>query len=383
MIKYIDIRLEKIKEDFYINLGFCSRNHSGIKVAPEKFLEDIDFYETKVIEQIANAVYSDVYDYSLPSDLKGNKIIDIRPQTGRKSTDNAISTYGVEFDRHKRNQNFTIKDNKLVRTLRFNSGLSNQNVIHTADSITDNGTWTVGDDGANLTLDTQNYISGSGSLNFDTTGTGTTVSIQNTTLTAVDLQDLEDKGAFFVWVYMPAVTTNATLIWGDDLTTAYWSDTITTPQNGSFQVGWNLLRFDWNGATKTGTPDSSAISALKLSMTYDGSADTDYRVDNFVASLGEIYEIEYYSKYLFRTSGGTWQEETSDTSDIINLESEGYNVFLYKCLELVAPQIQAEDSGFDYQLYEKKYLEAKRRYLAKYKSEIIKPKTYYYRLESY
>lgn len=346
-------------------------------------LEDVDFYETKITEQIANAVYSDVYDYSLPTDLKGNKIIDIRPQANRENTDNVLATYGVEFDRYKRNQNFTIKDNKLGRTLRFNSGLSNQNVLHTADSITDNGTWTVGDDGTNLTLDTQNYISGSGSLNFDTTGAGTTVSIQNTTFTAVDLEDLEDKGAIFVWVYMPVAITNATLIWGDDLTTAYWSDTITTPQNGSFQVGWNLLRFDWNGATKTGSPDSSAVSALKLSMTYDGNADTDYRVDNFVASEGEIYEIEYYSKYLFRTSGGTWQEETSATSDIINLESEGYNVFLYKCLELVAPQIQAEDAGFDYQLYEKKYLEAKRRYQAKYKSEIIKPRTYYYRLESY
>ncbi|GAG12563.1 unnamed protein product, partial [marine sediment metagenome] len=148
---------------------------------------------------------------------------------------------------------------------------------------------------------------------------------------------------------------------------------------GSFQVGWNLLRFDWNGATETGSPDSTAIDSIKLEMTYDGNADTDYRVDNIVASTGSIYEIEYYSKYLFKNASGTFLEEVSDTTDTIVLESEGYNCFLYKVLELVAPQIQAEDGVFDYQLYEKKYLEHKKRYQAKYKSEIRTPRTYYYR----
>jgi len=347
--------------------------------AAREVLNDIDFFETKQKALIANAIYSDVYQYALPTDLKGNKIYDLAPQANRSSGDFPQQTYEVEFARLKKNQAFTINDNNGVRTLEFSANIDNQVVVHEADSLTSNGTWTVGDDGTNLTLDTLNYVSGNASLNIDVSGVGTTVSIQNTTFTVVDLSALEDQGSIFVWVYTPVAITAATLDWGDDLTSAYWSDSITSPQNGSFQVGWNLLRFDWNGATKTGSPVSSSVNALKLSMTYDGNADTDYRVDNFVASLGEIYEIKYYSKYLFQTSAGVWIEEVTDSTNVINLSLEGYNCLLYKLLELTAPQVQAEDASFDLQLYTQKYLIAKRKYQAKYKSEVRQPKQMYYR----
>src|SRR3990167_134898 len=342
-------------------------------------LNEIDFFETKRTALIANAIYSDVYDYALPADLKGNKIYDLAPQVNRAISDFPQQTYEVEFGRHKELQKFTINDNGGVRTLRYNAGVNDQIVIHTVDSITANGTWTVGDDGLNLTLDTLNYVSGNASLNFDVSGVGTTVSIQNTTMTAVDLSTLEDQGSIFIWVYTPVAITAATLNWGDDLTGNYWADTITSPQNGSFQIGWNLLRFDWNGATETGSPDSSEVVALKLSMTYDGNVDTDYRMDNIVASLGETYEIKYYSKYLFQNTAGTWIEEVAADTDSINLSLEGYDCYLYKCLELVAPQVQAEDAAFDLNIYTNKYSQARDVYRAKYKSEMRLPSQKYYR----
>jgi hypothetical protein len=360
------------------NLNQVQDVNGLIDEAAREVLNDVDFYETKRIAQIGNAVYSDVYDYTLPTDLKGNKIIDIRPQVNRGDGDVSTSRYGVSFDRFKSKFHFTIRDNQGVRSLRYNKGDGTNTTIHQVNSITANGTWSVGDDGTNLTLDTVNYISGNGALNFDVDGSTTTVSLQNTDMTAVDLSDYEDQGAIFVWVFMPVVITDATLRWGTDVTANYWEDTVTAPQINSFQVGWNLLRFDWNGATETGSPSSSAVDSVKISLTYDGNADTDYRLDNIVCSLGEIHEIEYYSKYLFKNTSGTLIEEVSADTDEVVLDLEGYNCLLYKCLELAAPQIQAEDSGFDYQLYEKKYTQSKQRYKQKYRSEIRKPKSYYY-----
>jgi hypothetical protein len=345
-----------------------------------EILNDIDFYETKRTQQITNAIYADVYDYTLPTDLKGNKIIDIRPQVNRGLEDYPVQTYGMNFDRRKETQNFTIKDNSGVRSLRFNSGASGATEVHNCDSITNNGTWVVGDDATNLTEDTLNYVSGTGSLNFDVTGVGTTASLHNITLDELDLSDNENNSAFFMYVYMPSIVTNATFTWGDDLTSNYWSDTITAPQYNSFVVGWNLLRFDWDGATKTGTPDSSKVKAIKLSITYDGVFDTDYRLDRIIVPRGTIYEVEYYSKYLFKTSAGVWKEECSGLTDEIALDLEGYNILLYKVLELIAPQVFAEDASFDYSLYDKKYLTSKFRYQQKYRSEVRQPRTYYYKI---
>jgi hypothetical protein len=360
------------------NLNFVEGKYSLYEEASRECLKDIDFFETKRIQQITNAVYSDVYDYALPADLKGNAIIDIRPQVNRKQNELPIRNTGMEFDLRKGTQKFTIKDNSGVRLLRFNSGLNTSVLLNACDSLTNNGTWVVGDDATNLTLDTLNYISGNGSLNFDVSGVGTTASIYNITMNEVDLSELEDRDPVFLWVYMPVVITNATLIWGEDITAKYWTKTITTSQTGAFQVGWNLLRFDWNGATKVGLPDSSKVKALKLSFTYDGNVDTDYRLDNIIVPRGTIYEIEYYSKYLFTTTAGVYQDTVTLNTDIITLD-EGYNCFLYKCIELIAPQVHAEDAGFDYNLYNKQYLIETASYKNKYKSEIRPLVTNYYR----
>jgi len=360
------------------NLNKVEGKFSLYDEAARAVLNDIDFYETKRTAQIANAIYTDVYDYALPTDLKGNKIFDIRPQVKRGIEDYPQQVYNLNFDRFKEGQNFTIKDNSGVRTLRFSANINPMVSVNTMNSITANGTWAVGDDATNLTVDTLNYIAGSASLNFDVSGATTTASLTNSTMDAVDLSTWEDQGVFFLWVFMPATITNITLTWGSDAAN-HWADTVTVPQNGTFQVGWNLIRFDWNGAVETLAPDSSAIDYIKISMTYDGNADTDYRVDALTAQLGEIYEIDYYSKMLFQTSAGVFIEEVTDTTNTINLDSEGYNCLLYKTLQLAAPQIQAEDAAFDLQLYTNEYENAKRVYRGKYKSEVRVPTMKYYR----
>jgi hypothetical protein len=345
--------------------------------ASRAVLSDIDFYETKRIQSITNEIYAGVYDYSLPTDLKGNKIIDIRPQTERQQTDFPQQNYTVEFDRYKEKDTFNIRDNSGFRNLRYSKNVGYSTVLHNSDSLDNNGNWVADDDATNINLDTLNYVTSGASIRFDVDGSTTTASIVNDGLGKIDLTDYKNIGAFFVNVYMPSVITNITLTWGNDASN-YYTKTVTQPQYNAFVVGWNLIRFDWRGATSVGTPDTD-ITYLKLSIEYDGLVNTDYRVSKIICSVGKIYEIEYYSKFMFRNNAGLWIEEPSNLTDVIVLDQEGYNCYLYKVLELLAPDIQAENASFDYAIYEKKYLSTKFAYQSKYKSEIRLPVQYYYK----
>jgi hypothetical protein len=187
----------------------------------------------------------------------------------------------------------------------------------------------------------------------------------------------------FVWVYMPTASdfTNVILRWGSS-SSNYWSVTATTTQDStSFQNGWNLIKFDWLGGSETGTPDSSDITYLRVTLTYDGSAQTAARVDNIVARMGSIYQIEYYSKDLFRdASTGAFKENATADTDLVNLDTDSYNVWLYRAAYLAAQQIQASDSAFDAKFFGEEYDRLKTRYQAKYKSEVIKPQQPYYEM---
>jgi len=351
--------------------------------AANTLLSKIDPPETIRISQITNAVHDDIHDYSAPSDLKGDKIIDIRPQINRGKQDSPYQVPSREFDLMKANHSFSIRHNKGVKSLRLSIDTKYSGItLHNMDSVTANGTWSVGGDAENITVDTNNYMSGSASINFDLSGAGTTGYIENDDMDEVDLSDEEDIGKIFVRVYLPDADkiTNVILRWGSS-PTAYWSDTQTSPHDqSSFKNGWNIIAFDWNGAAKTGSPDSSAVNYLRVTITYDGTPDTDFRVDKIVCSAGEIYEIEYYSKYLFSDSSGTWSDETDSDTDYLNLDVDGYNLFLYECLKLMAQQMQGEDSGFDYTFSKEEERELYKEYKKNHPSQAIRKRTYYYRI---
>lgn len=62
------------------------------------------------------------------------------------------------------------------------------------------------------------------------------------------------------------------------------------------------------------------------------TAETDLRIDKIVCLTGEIWELEYYSKYLFQSLGGTWKETTTDNTDYVNLDTDALNIFEYECV---------------------------------------------------
>ncbi len=364
--------------------------------AARNLLSKIDPRGTVRIVQIANAVHDEIFDYTAPTDLKGNKIIDIRPQVNRQVKDNLSQRFARNFDHRKQRRTFQVRDNSGVKSIRISQSVSLAPLtLHEMNDITENGTWAVdGTDASNITRDTLNRMSGSASLNFDMLGATTTGYIENTDMNSVDLTDHDEQSEIFVRVYLPdaSTITNVILFWGSS-SVNYWSATVTAPHDqASFKDGWNILKFSWNGATESvaGGVDPSAINYLRVTFTYDGVADTDFRVDKISSSLGEIYEIEYYSKYLFQSTGGTWKETTTEDTDIVNLDTDGYNLFLFECAFLIAQQMQGEDAGFDRSYFkEELYGDGRTKvglyatYKGEHPSEVIRPRTSYWNPRTY
>lgn len=286
------------------------------------------------------SVFTDVYDYAPPTDLVDVK--DIRPQTAtRDERENPTRRFTEDFDQEKGQEDFSLEWEDANRKLRYVKSVGGNIGIHTMDGLATNGTW----DGtaANIALDTENPYKGSGSIIADY---DTGEYIENDDFTAVDLSDHKNKSTLFLAAYFPdaSLVTDVALRWGSS-SSAYFSRTVTAPQFGSFRNGWNLIPFVWNGATETGTVDATGIDYLRVTLTLSTS-DTDIKIDNIFSALGEIQDLVYYSKYLFRSSAGTWLEAPTADSDLVNLDDDAENLFVYECIRLAARGLQGRSETY-------------------------------------
>ena len=109
--------------------------------AARQLLLDIDPQETKRVMQTSK-IYDQVFDYSLQGDVKGNKVLDIRPQLDRNRIDNPKQTYTKPFDLNKKYENgpsFAIDFNSSAKTMRVNYPRLNTGIIlNQANSLAGN-----------------------------------------------------------------------------------------------------------------------------------------------------------------------------------------------------------------------------------------------------
>jgi len=355
--------------------------------AARQVLMDVDPQETIRITQLASPIFNNIYDYACPTDLKGTGIIDIRPQVNRQQTNIVRQVYNQQFDLTKATDlvnKTTVQWNTAVKTLRINiPGLTAPTVINACDSLTSNGTWAATSTASSLAVDTVNFVSNTAALKFNLAITGPTGYLENSTMTAVDLSAWKNQGSFFLYTYLPTASafTNINLRLGSSSANYYSMDATVTQENTAFQNGWNLIEFTWTSATTTGTPDDTALDYARVTWTYSGAAQTAVRLDQIIAALGSIYEIEYYSKYLFRTSSGTFAETVTADTDLINLDTETYNLLLWKTSEFVAQQLQGLDAQFnDGPYFANLYNQTLQRYMALYKSSRQKMQGTYYKV---
>ena len=171
--------------------------------------------------------------------------------------------------------------------------------------------------------------------------------------------------------------------WGND-NNNYWFGAPTTQFDGSpFINGWNLLKVDWNNSTqKSGSPTASAIDYLEVGVDITGVVGmTGIRFDQISVNMGIFLEYEYYSKFLFRdATTGAFQETVTDVSNLINLDTESYNLYVNLVASYAVQQQQGlEGLFYDSSFFANAYAEGVARYKALYKSQRQKPQTSYYR----
>jgi hypothetical protein len=230
-------------------------------------------------------------------------------------------------------------------------------------------------------VDNTNYVQAGGSLAFDLNTAGSAATLVNSTMQPMDLSDQTGQGTFFCYVYMPNASgiSSVRLRWGSAVANYHESTATTTQANTAFQNGWNLLAFSWASATTNGVPDDTALNYLQIVINYNGTAQTACRINDFNSVIGTVLGMSYYSKYLFRSSAGAWQETVLDDTDLVNLDTESYNLLTYQCMIQVAQQLQGVDAlQFDASYFTSLYRENLQRYQAIYKSEVQKPQTTYY-----
>src|SRR3990167_9776045 len=96
-------------------------------------------------------------------------------------------------------------------------------------------------------------------------------------------------------------------------------------------------------------------------------ATTDWRVDYIVARRGKPAEIHFYSRYPWQSSAGTYIEESTAATDLLNVESTlEYELMVLKGKELVALDLEKFD---EMKIYQNLYEDAKARYEMSYPSE--------------
>lgn len=358
-----------------------------INRAARQLLLDIDAQETKRTVEFVNPIFNSVYDYPIAADVKGNKIIDVFPQVQRIPQDIWQQSYNQAFDVGKQNifsmsNMFTMNFNTGLKTIRLNAPFLNPPIIlNQIESITENGTWAAAGTASNLAVNNTNFAQGAGSLQFDVTvGTGY---IENSDMTAVDLTEHYNQSSLFVWVYVPTGSqlTSVNLRWGSS-SGDYYHKTVTANQQGTaFVNGWNLCQFEWSSATVVGSPDYTAIDYARVSLVMTGT-NTGVLVNGLDSILGTVLQYEYYSKYLFRDAiTGAFQETVTDDSNLINLDTESYNLLFNMVAYMATQQQQGSDAlVYDGQFFKNAYDLGVIKYKSMYKSELQKPQSAYYQM---
>ncbi len=361
-------------------------NPNGIiNRAARTLLLDVDPQETKRTVEFINPIFNSVFDYPIAADVKGNKIIDIIPQVQRIPRDVWAQSYNQAFDVAKQNifslaNMFTMNFNTGIKTIRINAPFLNPPIIvNEIEAIGTNGTWATGGTASNLTVNNTNFVQGAGSLQFDiTTGAGY---IENSTMTPVSLSAVVNQASFFINTYFQtaSLTTSVELRIGSSASN-YYTAVVTQNQQGvAFQNGWNLDQFIWKDMTTVGTPNSTAINYARITFNVTGTQ-TGCLINGLDSILGSILSYEYYSKYMFRDAiTGAFQETVTSDSNLINLDTESYNLLFNLTTFLTMQQQQGLDASFyDGQFFKSTYDDGLAKYKAMYKSEVQKPQSSYY-----
>lgn len=350
---------------------------ASINFALDKFCDEVDPVETLKTVTLSPALFKDVIIYNIPSDLRGEGIIDLRPvvEIPNSSINNNWSrNTGVEFTSNqlgdKQSPRWTIEvDNGVSYLKLFNRNIfgSPDNIaLNTCDAYNSNGVWTAdaaNSDANTVGTNTLNYFEGSGSVSFNVTvaQSGNHVAtIYNPSINAVDISGLTSPYLFF-YVYLPSTPTylsSITFRIGSDTAatpstkTNYYTFTALNQFGGSaFVQGRNLIGIPISSAVSTGSPNQGSLKYLELNLNYTASQ-TDMSgvlLDAVYMREGVFYQTRYYSTNIVVSASGTKKQYFTADDDTTLLTPEGEASFIEFATGDIAPSIKDFDSAQLYQ----------------------------------
>jgi hypothetical protein len=341
---------------------------------------DCDIRSMKRKSTISPNLFTDIFDYSCPIDLKSTQIVDIIPQINRAQNSEIRLTTPEEFDRFKSSckEMVAFSDDSFIRKLRISQIVNDNSVL--ASDLDDATGWTGFGDGYGLATDNLNFVKGNGSIRFGINSAGgTTAGIYNAGLNSFDLSNYVNSGSGFVWVYITDMTniTNFILRVGSGASNYYTKTVTTTNEGTAFYNGWNLLRFDLDSATIVGSPvvNANTYAAIYMTKAAGKINELNYRFDWLVFKNGAINQVLYYSKYGWQTSAGAWIENSTVTTDYVNADTEEIALIELKCAEYAAQELSDKD---DVKYFATEYERKKADYIQSHPSEAKLIETTYY-----
>lgn len=372
-----------------------------VQRAAKKLLLDIDPAETKRVKLLPGVVTGTVFDYTLPTDLKGDSIIDLYnyniprsdvysqsySQNFSLGTASAISQPWIGVSAGIVSQNLNIEWQNGVRVLHVNNRgtLSNQ-IINELNSLSDNGVPILQGSATDLTLNQIKFVDETeGSLQFVAPINTTTAGILITSGTALDISDLYATNTAYFWFYCEKgyPVQSITVKYGLDAGNYYESILTTNTSGNPFQDGWNLCSFNFTDSAVSGVPGYSIGTYINILITHSGVIENLFRLNLFTCKQGQTLMIKYYSKYMFqdpitREFIENIPSTGSYTDTIINLDTDSYNLLVYLTALFCFQQINDENSSYDIDFWQKQYDQGVQMYKNRYKSEITKPRQNYY-----
>lgn len=181
-------------------------------------------------------------------------------------------------------------------------------VIDTFDN-SDATNWTPSGDADDIVTDTAVYVQGNASLRFNIfQNVANRGSIESSSWGPFNFTQYVDIGRFDFYTFLPNITnfTSVSINWGTD-SSNYFKNTVTTQSDGSaFQLGWNTLAIEWNGAVQVGSPDSTQIGWFKVDWDYTGAfTPTDsFRIDYLRMVRPDWMVLTYNTTYKGTTTLG-------------------------------------------------------------------------------
>lgn len=348
----LTITLAKLKSDIIPKLKGTSLRqiadfYGTAATAANRMLSRIDTEETRRTVTMTTPFFDNINDYALVTDYK--RMIDIRPQAnrlGQPGLSDYTQTTARQFNERLTPDSFSIRWNNMVRSLRAQRlPAGNVVMMDSFDGPTANGLWVVGGDASGLYTEPLNFLEGNGSLGFNISGATGISYIENSTAVVMDLSTLRYQDASTLFFNIPigksALFTSFKLRRGSS-SSNYVEATVTTKADGTaFTDGWNQLLFFWNSAATVGTPDDTKNTYRRFTVnTTSGNIINSVLIDNWTDALGSLYEIEYYSEYMFRTSAGVWIPAPTSDSDLVNCDSASYEILKTEMMVDITQEIR-------------------------------------------